>query len=116
MQLRQGDVLIERIGDTGMLPVGLSSIERDQEDRVILALGESTGHAHAIAERNAELFGKPGSDERWLVIRSSGTAIEGGGAVLRHEEHAAIVLEPGVYRVTRQREYQPQALPRYVAD
>ena len=35
---------------------------------------------------------------------------------LDHQEHGSIVLAPGDYRVTRQREYQPGELPRQVAD
>lgn len=112
-QARQGDVFVERIADD-QLPEGVIELARDN-GRIVLAYGEVTGHAHAIAERNATLFGKPGTDERWLVIRPSGTTVEGGGVVIRHEEHAPIELEPGVYKVGRQREYSPEAI-KYVAD
>ena len=113
-QLRQGDVFIERVA-ADQLPNGLLEIARDQ-GRIVLAYGEVTGHAHAIAERNATLFGKTGTDERWLVIRPSGTTTEtSAGAVIRHEEHAPVVLDPGVYKVLRQREYSPEAI-KYVAD
>ncbi len=71
-QARQGDVFLERIGDVDALPEGLNSVKRDQ-GRIVLAYGELTGHAHAIDECNAELLGKTGSDERWLIIRPSGT-------------------------------------------
>jgi hypothetical protein len=114
-QFRQGDVWLERMSDVDQLPEGLVELKRDR-GRVILAYGEVTGHAHAIAERNAALFGKPGSDERWLVVRPSGATIEtGAGVVVRHEEHAPIALAPGVYRVGRQREYSPSEI-KYVAD
>ena len=113
-QFRQGDVFLERVADD-QLPDGLVQVRRDN-GRIVLAYGEVTGHAHAIAERNATLYSEPGTDERWLVIRAAGATIEGGGAVLiRHEEHAAITLEPGVYRVGRQREYSPEEI-KYVAD
>lgn len=111
-QLRQGDVWIERV-PSGQLPEGLVELARDR-GRIVLAYGEVTGHAHAIAERNATLFGRPGTDERWLVIRPSGANVE-SGAVVRHEEHAAIPLAPGVYKILRQKEYSPEEI-RYVAD
>lgn len=112
-QFRQGDVFVERIPDSE-LPEGLIQVDRDR-GRVVLAYGEVTGHAHALAELNATLFSKPGTTDRWLVIRATGATVESGGAVIRHEEHAPIVLEPGVYRVGRQREYSPEAI-RFVAD
>lgn len=103
MQFRQGDVFIERVES---LPPDLTEMARDR-DRIVLAYGEVTGHVHAIAERNATLF-RSAIGERWLVITAT-------GAIVRHEEHGAIVLEPGVYRVGQQREYHPEAI-RNVAD
>lgn len=103
-QFRQGDVLIERVAD---LPSGATEIP--QHTRVVLALGEVTGHAHAIALDDgpvkARLF--DAGTERFLqvLVRS----------LLDHEEHAAIELEPGIYRVSKfgdgtQREYTPEAI------
>lgn len=103
---RQGDVLIELIGE---MPDGLVPVERDQ-GRVILAYGEVTGHAHAIAEPDVELFTREDMTEmegRFLRVERE--------AHLRHEEHATITLPPGMYRVKRQREYAPVE-PVYVAD
>lgn len=104
---RQGDVLIERI-DT--LPTDLTPVDRDQ-GRVILAYGEVTGHAHAITTPDVTLFTREDMTEmegRFLLVEKE-------HAELRHEEHATIVLEPGAYRVKRQREYAPVE-PVYVAD
>jgi hypothetical protein len=109
-QARQGDVFIEAVA---ALPEGAIEVPRDERGRVILALGEQTGHAHAIADRAATLYEVPGQPDRWLVIRASGTTVAtGGGVVLRHEEHARIVLEPRVYRVRQQREYSPSEILR----
>jgi hypothetical protein len=64
----------------------------------VLALGEATGHAHTVAAPDAELLGDPESvGERFLRIVTA--------ARLTHEEHAAIPLPAGLYRVVRQREY-----------
>jgi hypothetical protein len=125
----------------------LTPVARDK-GRVILAYGEQTGHAHALVDPNVELFERPGSGERWLVIHPAEPTlrtirikpdyvppcevVEGpvrladhaglvqivvrtGGAVLQHEEHSAIVLDPGTYRLPGQREYAPEAI-RNVAD
>ena len=111
-QARQGDVFIEA---AATLPEGAVEVPRDGRGRVILALGEQTGHAHAIADRAATLYAVPGQPDRWLVIRPSGTTVDGGSVVLGHEEHARIVLEPAIYRVRHQREYSPSEIRR-VAD
>ena len=69
--------------------------------RLVLAEGEATGHAHAIAEPDAREFRV--GDERFVLVRSA--------AQLIHEEHATIDLPPGAYRVVIQREYAPAPLP-----
>ena len=82
---RQGDVLIERVD---ALPA--SAVEIPQHGRIVLALGEVTGHAHAIALDDgpvkARLF--DAGTERFLQVLAA--------SILDHEEHAAIALEPGV--------------------
>ena len=100
---RQGDVLIERIAK---LPKNLKSIPREN-GRVILAHGEVTNHSHSIAESHAILYDE-GNGASVLEVADA-------LALLVHEEHATITLEPGVYRVRRQREYTPTEIRR-VAD
>lgn len=108
---RQGDVCIIPINAPDSISRhSFSPVERDR-GRVVLQYGEVTGHAHAIVEEDVELF-SPGEAselaERFLRVG-------GDGAVLVHEEHAPITLEPGWYEVRRQREYEPEAI-RLVAD
>lgn len=102
---RQGDVLIERIGS---LPKKLKKLAREK-GRVILAHGEVTGHAHAIADAHVDLFASEGeAGVTFLEVRDA-------VAALKHDEHSTIALPPGEYRVTRQREYSPEAI-RNVTD
>ena len=77
------------------------SVARD-DGRIVLAYGEQTGHAHAIADADAELI-ELETGERFLVTAR--------GVSLRHEEHEAVELPPGSYRVVRQREYVPAPRP-----
>lgn len=73
---------------------------------LILAEGEITGHAHRILERDAaELF--RGADQLYLRVR-------GNGATLTHEEHRAISIPQGTYRVWIQREYTPREIRRVI--
>jgi len=106
--LRQGDILLipakrpAKLGD---------KISRDN-GRIVLAYGEVTGHAHAILDREADLYAIPDTDDRFLEI------MERSGVTLQHEEHAAIVLAPEPkfdgFIVRRQSEYGPE--PRRVDD
>jgi hypothetical protein len=98
---RQGDVLLQKVEQ---LPEGLVPV--NSEGRIVLAYGEVTGHAHALATTHAELFTRQG--DRYLKIKP--------GAQLVHEEHATIALPEGFYKVVQQREYVPQSAPRDVAD
>jgi hypothetical protein len=106
---RQGDVLIVPVTDEAVPShaVDAASEARDARGRLVLALGEVTGHAHAVAGPG-RLVCEPGPFGPMLLHLP-----EGGRVV--HEEHAAIPLPKGWYRVVRQREYLPGAV-RIVAD
>ncbi|MFJ4008680.1 hypothetical protein [Streptomyces sp. NPDC090026] len=106
---RQGDVLIMPVAEEAV-PERAREGEgeaRDGRGRLVLALGEVTGHAHAV----------PGPGR---LVRQEGEFgsmllhLPQGGRVV-HEEHAAIPLPRGWFRVVRQREYVPGAV-RIVAD
>ena|SRR5688572_25796504 len=100
-QFRQGDVLIEKVET---IPAHAKKVRLPK--RIVLAEGEATGHAHVLDAPDVELFERNGV----LFAR-----IGNPGGVVKHEEHAPIQLEPGTYRVRRQREYSPEAI-RNVAD
>jgi hypothetical protein len=95
---RQGDVLLVPI-DAGVLPDAVVPLARDARGRLVLALGEVSGHAHVVGAPDADLLADAAElDRRFLQIVTE--------AVLTHEEHDAIPLPPGLYRVVRQREYE----------
>ena len=108
--IRQGDVLL--------IPCDFPEILRGRQpiptknNRVVLALGEVTGHAHAIydvIDREVE-----------PKVRLWDTGVERFLQVIQrcelcHEEHTAQELIPGWYRLPTQVEYTPAELRR-VAD
>jgi hypothetical protein len=102
---RQGDVLLVAVR---AIPDDARLVPRDQ-GRIVLALGEATGHAHAIADPQATLL-ETDLHERFVHV------LREGGALLCHEEHDPILLPQGAYQVRRQREYAPGAVWRMVAD
>lgn len=93
---RQGDVLFTKVD---ALPEDLTK----QKSNVIVE-GEVTGHAHRLEAGTiwATTLGMMYLE----VVRATRVV---------HEEHHPIMLEPGMYRVTRQREYSPEAI-RLVLD
>jgi len=105
---RQGDVLLTLVA---ALPAGAKDVT--PEDRIVLAHGEVTGHAHAIYEPLTKDSPKgkarmwDAGAERFLQIVEATS--------LKHEEHAAVPLPPGLYKVTQQREYSPEEI-RNVTD
>lgn len=102
-QVRQGDVLLHPVAE---LPEGVRRVEAD---RLVLAEGEVTGHAHVVTAPGAALYELPEPGfTRYLVVDREGVR-------LIHEEHGAIAIAPGAYEVRRQREYAPGAI-RNVAD
>ncbi|WP_353946894.1 hypothetical protein ABII15_38235 [Streptomyces sp. HUAS MG91] len=106
---RQGDVLIVPLAE-GAVPAHVRDAQdepRDARGRLVLALGEVTGHAHAVVGPG-RLVREPGPFGPLLL------QLPDGGRVV-HEEHAAIPLPKGWFRVIRQREYVPGSV-RIVAD
>lgn len=97
---RHGDVFVAKVAETE-IPADARRLPH-----CILAEGELTGHSHRIQERGAaELFDFNGS--RYLRVTAE-------MATLIHQEHAAITLPRGTYRVWIQREYTPQEIRRVV--
>lgn len=104
--VRQGDVLLRPVPG---IPEGAEPLTREG-GRVVLAFGEATGHAHAIAEPGAMLYEWPGPQSgagRYLQVDVP--------VLLGHEEHTAIEVEPGFYEVIQQQVWTPRGV-RYVQD
>ena len=104
--IRQGDVALVPVG---ALPEGLTEVPRDN-GRLVLAYGEVTGHSHVIDAPDEEatlLTTEEG--ERFLRI-------VGRAAPLVHEEHSAITVAPGLYRLPPQVEFNDGMEPLRVLD
>lgn len=94
---RQGDLLIVKVDK---IPEGTV-----WHKSRILAEGEATGHMHELD--SGEVYEKEGT----LYFKVA----QEGVSTLNHPEHKAVTFEPGVYKVIRQREYEPRSW-RYVSD
>jgi hypothetical protein len=114
MMIRQGDVLLAKVRNRSLATA--KAVPRI-DGRVVLALGEATGHAHVIVEPAlAELFEE--RDGR-LYLRVTASCelrhVESLGSMRPSGEHDAVTLAPGLYERHPQREYTPAEIRR-VAD
>ena len=100
----QGDILLEEISSAPKSNLGVC---HRRAKSAIIAEGEASGHSHRLAGEfvfyRDDALARDIPDRLYLGhLRVGGTA-----AQLLHEEHAALALKPGVYRVRRQRQLEP---------
>jgi hypothetical protein len=111
---RQGDVLIEAIAK-----IPTKVIKQKKSANIILAHGTATGHHHTLETKSPVKWFKEGvipstSAKASTLAGEVYVSLPSGGQVT-HQEHNTIKLPKGDYRITRQREYSPEAI-RNVAD
>jgi hypothetical protein len=97
---RQGDVLIRKVTRLPQKPSAKRATGHILE-------GEATGHIHRVEDLSQAEVLEVG-ERLFLRVGAEGVRII-------HEEHNPIVLPPGNFEITRQREYSPEAI-RNVAD
>ncbi len=90
IHFRQGDVLLVSTDD-----IPTSAIKMSHK---IVAEGEATGHHHQFLDDGVMLYEEKGDLYIEVFLDSS---------TLTHEEHHAIVVPKGIYKVVKQREYDP---------
>lgn len=96
--IRQGDVSLIQVS---AIPYNAFEIKTEQ-NRVVLAYGEVTGHAHAIYEDIDQVRVWADGKVKYLEVMAT--------VMLRHEEHTHALLPPGIYKLPVQVEYHPAEL------
>ena len=104
--LRQGDVLLIAVDS---IPEGAKAQKR-QGKKVILALGEVTGHHHRFEFVNTDF-----NDVKLYHVGNARYLEVKQPAELLHEEHSTVNVPAGKYLLPTQVEYTPAALQQ-VAD
>lgn len=99
---RQGDVMLREVKT-----VPKAAKAQAHKDRIVLAYGEVTGHAHAIEDMESVDVFVTAEGGLYLRVKAE--------TALTHEEHGLILLPPGNYERIIQREYSPESI-RNVAD
>ena len=98
----------KRQGDLLFIQVLTATRSKPHPDGRVLARGEATGHCHAIEDlSHCDVF----LDESGRLIIEPRKE----SATVLHEEHAPVPLEPELWEVRLQREYQAEGR-RNVAD
>lgn len=104
--IRQGDVMLVPIS---ALPTGLQQVP-PEDDRLVLAHGEVTGHHHSFAMSDrVSLFREDGSGGGLFMLAQ-------GPVNLEHQEHTAVPVAPGAWEVRRQRTVTSVGTSRMVVD
>jgi hypothetical protein len=106
----QGDLLIERVGDICGRQASATA-----DCAVVLAEGEATGHNHTVFGRVAFFRDDALARDIPRGLYIGHLQVDAPSARIAHQEHAALELPQGVYRVRRQRELDPEEA-RIVAD
>jgi hypothetical protein len=102
--IRQGDVLLVRVSKS---TVSTQHVEVPREGgRVVLAIGESSLHAHVMREPGVCLLRREGISDRVLtVIDAAMLVLEGGESAPGFPRHGTVHVPPGTYLVRTQREW-----------
>lgn len=92
---RQGDVLISRVEKP--------EAEFTATASHVLRQGLATGHSHIATCPKGELAVTAIGGETYIRVRGK----KGVTGLVSHEEHGAIELPRGVYKITIQQQYSP---------
>lgn len=92
MIVRQGDLLFIKQDDNQSVAFETTVVDG------IMARGEATGHTHRLRSGSDNAVKKAAGLLYLLAVTK---------AFVDHEEHKTVELEPGTWKVQRQREYRP---------
>jgi len=102
----QGDVMIMRLDETPDLS---NCVEVPAEGNHLIVTHSETGHHHVLERDAAQMFdNKDNQLESFLVLTRASELTH----LRDHDTHAPIQLNPGAYKVIRQREYTAEGFRR----
>ena len=94
---------IYRHGDVGITPINKLPSELAQKykgNSFVLAYGEQTGHKHLLTMSPHAFVEVLENSQNQSFLK-----IWGGVGTLTHEEHKTITIQPGIYKINTEREY-----------
>jgi hypothetical protein len=95
MIYRHGDVILKGVEKVGR------AVPFDECKNFVLAEGEVTGHMHTLKAGEGGVLapwrtGRKKSLRLWIVIKDA-------PAILTHQEHDTLIIEPGTYEILKER-------------
>lgn len=93
MFYQHGDVLIK----SSVIP---QEAKREKiADKVILAEGEITGHAHVLTDVKDKVETFKHGNALYMRVKQP--------VIVKHEEHKSLTIQPGDYMIDRVKEFDP---------
>lgn len=89
------------------IPSGAKPVE-PTNGRLIVALGEATGHHHSFPHRRGIAMFRDDGAGGALYLRADAPI------ALEHQEHSALVIQPGAHRVVTQRTFAAGMVRRVI--
>lgn len=102
----QGDVLIVRLDE---MPDLSNCQEVPAEGNHLIVTHSETGHHHVLERDAAQMFDNKDNELESFLVLHRQTALT---HLRDYDTHAPIQLDPGQYRVIRQREYTAEGFRR----
>ena len=103
-QAAQGDMLITKVGS---LPNDLVETKAVNGDYILTH--SETGHNHVVSSDSVTLYGAANDPFMAYMVVEHPTTIR---HLRSFDTHSPITVNPGVYRINRQREYTPEGFRR----
>jgi len=101
----QGDVMIMRVDSFDRSNLK----EVAPEGNHLIVTHSETGHHHVLDRNDASMFENPDNElEAFLTLHRASELTH----LRDYDTHESLLLEPGDYRIIRQREYTPEGYRR----
>ena len=106
-QYFQGDLMFEFLGSPDSAT--MVTVTRPQNNKIILARGEKSGHQHVVVSPTAALASN-GDNDKFLVLYQREWVVQESTRATPETLHEPLELEAGIYRITQQRHYAPEKI------
>ncbi len=109
-----GDISMHAVDPKTLPHEIVSQLQQAPTQRVVLAVGEATGHAHVLTSDAPIGYVRVSAEIAYVLLEKAGLLGHTGTAP--GEGHGTRTMAPGYYVVPTEREYDPTLYQRPVTD
>lgn len=109
-----GDIGFHLVDQSVIPPEVMAALERRGHDRVVVARGEASGHAHVLTSEAPMGYARVSDSLAYALLDKAGLLDHAGTAP--GQGHGTREMAPGYYAVTTERRYDPTVHERRVID